>query len=151
MRNPALPLAASVALAIAACAPGPRASGEPAVATPTPRTAGTAARTAAPGEPRRAFKGYELYSWQDSQEKWRYALLLGTNRLKSPEEVLAAGVSEAELRLRLAELPATESVSWCRQADVETDPPLALPPPPVVDALVALAREREVRLEPCRD
>ena len=119
--------------------------------SPTPQAAEAAIESdpEAPDAPRQAFKGYELYSWREPQGEWRYALLLGTNRLKSPDEILAAGISEPELRRRLAELAPAESVSWCRQADVETDPPLALPPSPVVDSLVALAREREVRLETC--
>ena len=103
----------------------------------------------APRPPGHAFKGYELYSWQDGGGSWRYALLEGTNRLKSPAEVATAGVAEDQLRLRLAELPQGESVSWCPPYAVETEVQLATPPEAVVTALLAYAHERELHLTVC--
>lgn len=96
-----------------------------------------------------AFKGYELYSWRDVRGQWLYALLLGTNRLKTAEEILSAGIPEAQLRLELAKLPPGESVSWCPPSGVELEPPFSNPPAPVVDRLLALARERGVHLTLC--
>jgi hypothetical protein len=61
------------------------------------------------------FKGMELYSWKDSKGDWIFALLPGTNRLKTEEEVKnkenqIPGATELEKRfLRLAE---GEEVFW---------------------------------------
>jgi hypothetical protein len=63
----------------------------------------------------KAFKGMELYSWQDSNSDWVFALLPGTNRLKTEAEVKRKenqipGVNELERHfLRLAE---GEQVFW---------------------------------------
>ena len=63
----------------------------------------------------KAFKGMELYSWKDSNGDWFFALLPGTNRLKTDEEVKKKenqipGANELEKHfLRLAE---GEQVSW---------------------------------------
>jgi hypothetical protein len=35
------------------------------------------------------FKGVELYSWKDKAGDWRFALLDGTNRLKTEDKVKA--------------------------------------------------------------
>jgi len=61
-----------------------------------------------------AFKGYELYSWP-TEQGWCFALLLGTNRAKSYQEVTVVhgrlqGVDE--LRGRLAGLTRGEQVFW---------------------------------------
>jgi hypothetical protein len=73
---------------------------------------------AAPAQERpaqKAFKGIELYSWQDSKGNWLFALLPGTNRLKSEAEVKKQenqipGVEELEKHFtRLAE---GEQVFW---------------------------------------
>jgi hypothetical protein len=63
----------------------------------------------------KAFKGIELYSWQDSKGDWLFALLPGTNRLKSETEVKRkenqiSGAEELEKHfMRLAE---GELVFW---------------------------------------
>lgn len=97
----------------------------------------------------REFKGHELYSWKGEQGQWLYALLPGTNRLKSGDEILSAGIPEADLRLAISELAPGESVSWCAPPGLEIQPRLATPPADVVDGLRALAREHEVRLSSC--
>lgn len=63
----------------------------------------------------RTFKGVELYSWKNSNGDWLFALLPGTNRLKTETEVKKkdnwiAGADELDKRLgRLAE---GEQVFW---------------------------------------
>ena len=63
----------------------------------------------------KAFKGIELYSWQDSNGDWLFALLPGTNRLKIETEVKKKenqilGTKELEKRfMRIAE---GEQVFW---------------------------------------
>lgn len=62
-----------------------------------------------------AFKGWELYSWQEGGA-WRYCLLQGTNREKTWDEVMAAaasqGGSQAALEAQLSRLPKGEQVFW---------------------------------------
>lgn len=71
-------------------------------------------------------KGYELYSWPAQEgQGWQYALITGTNRLKTYEEIVSAqddavesgwvrfsasGVEE--LKALLSRLPDGESVTW---------------------------------------
>jgi hypothetical protein len=97
---------------------------------------------------RPAFKGYELYSWQSSDGAWRYALVLGTNRLKNWSEIEKAVVSEEELRKALAELAPVETVTWCHRR-VEGWPALVRPPQDRIEDLIALAHRHEVRLQVC--
>jgi hypothetical protein len=65
----------------------------------------------------KAFKGVELYSWMGSEGAWHFALVSGTNRLKTEAEIKKVensilGVKELEKRfLRLAE---GEQVFWYR-------------------------------------
>lgn len=96
-----------------------------------------------------AFKGYELYSWEEPQGSWQYALLEGTNRLKAADEIADAAISEDELRRELSDLPAGEVVTWCPPDEVEMEPPFARPPDAVVESLVALARDQDVDLRLC--
>ncbi|MBP7228414.1 MAG: hypothetical protein KA988_04835 [Longilinea sp.] len=58
-----------------------------------------------------AMKGYELYSWQQGAE-WQFALLPGTNREKTEDEVRAAAVSLEALQDALAQLPQGEQIFW---------------------------------------
>src|SRR5262245_17909253 len=53
-------------------------------------------------------KGWEIHSFQAEAGVWRYALLPGTDRLKSPGEVRAAAVGDEELIDQLRRLPAGE-------------------------------------------
>ena len=87
--------------------------------------AGSACSTDSVPEPARAsqpmFKGVELYSWPDPANKqWRFALLPGTNRMKTSAEVLgspAAVGSIEELKQRISLLAPGESVFWHVPAD----------------------------------
>ena len=49
----------------------------------------TAAQAPTPDAAGSSMKGYELYSWQEGGQ-WRFALLVGTNREKSVEEIKSA-------------------------------------------------------------
>src|SRR5262249_19025730 len=91
-------------------------------------------------------KGYEIYSWQEPHDHWHFALLGGTNRLKSPSEISSAAISEAELRSRLAKLPALEDVAWCPPAELKMQPPLEIPPKQIVDSLLELAHRLNIHL-----
>ncbi|MFN8493784.1 MAG: hypothetical protein U0350_39645 [Caldilineaceae bacterium] len=91
-----------------------------------------------------ALKGYELYSWQASG-KWYFALVLGTNRLKTMAEITAPGVavdSVDALRARLSQLGRGEEIIWGTWADKR----LALPPQPLLDAVKKMCQDLGLQL-----
>ena len=68
---------------------------------PTPKTTGTKV----------SFKGWELYIWQDDGETY-FSLLLGTNRLKTDDEIAKAAVKGIDaIKPKLDELKQGEFVS----------------------------------------
>ena len=66
-----------------------------------------------------AFKGMELYGWTDEQGEWQFALLAGTNRLKTVNEVQAETMDLTSLKQKLCELSISESVFWMSGAQNE--------------------------------
>jgi hypothetical protein len=84
-------------------------------------------------------KGYELYSWP-GQEDWHFALLVGTNRLKTYDEVISsdAVVQGVEaLKNELAGLPQGEIVFWTAWHVSG----MAIPPDQIVDLVRAYCQE----------
>jgi hypothetical protein len=78
-------------------------------ALPTPQPAIMPFTTLEP-----SMKGWELYSWQ-KQGEWYFALVLGTNRLKTASEILAsegAVVGAEGIENELLRLPNGEQVFW---------------------------------------
>lgn len=96
-----------------------------------------------------AFKGYKLYSWRDGTG-WRYALLLGTNRLKQWSEIERAARPFSDLENALAALPANEYVSWCPQRLANIQPPLGFPPADAVTRIQRIATAGSWHLQLCR-
>lgn len=79
-------------------------------------------------EENRRFKGVELYSWKDPGCDWSFALLDGTNRLKTEQEVKAPektikGVEG--LKKAFARLALEEHVSWTHLIEGFEFPPAA--------------------------
>jgi lysophospholipid acyltransferase (LPLAT)-like uncharacterized protein len=65
-------------------------------------------------QPQGAMKGYELYSWK-ADGKWHYSLVVGTNRVKSYEEITSnknVQVGDAAIRDELKKLTRGEQVFW---------------------------------------
>ena len=97
-----------------------------------------------PRSTRPAFKGVELYSWKDCAScEWQFALLPGTNRLKTLTEIkeptrVIRGVSE--LKQHLSRLPEGEQVGW----NSRRLPELSLPEPNTVAELVSFSAQRKV-------
>jgi hypothetical protein len=93
----------------------------------------------------RSMKGWELYSWQ-MQGEWHFSLVVGTNRLKTFEEISSPEVSvegiEA-LKMELDKLARGEQVFWL----VQRVPGAARPPDEMLDAIHAHCAERGLRLE----
>ena len=97
-----------------------------------------------------AFKGIELYSWQNQSGQWCFSLLYGTNRDKSYREVTASEltlVGVTNLKKRLNALAEGESVFWLTgTADGPKDgnPPLTQPPDQVAEEVITYCRQRHI-------
>lgn len=64
--------------------------------------------------PEESMKGFELYTWQEDGQ-WFFALLEGTNRLKTDEEILSSAryLNEAQdLQETLKRLSPGQFVTW---------------------------------------
>jgi hypothetical protein len=106
-------------------------------------------------------KGYELYSWQ-SDERWRFALMTGTNRLKSVAEI-TTGTDRADNWVRLSadsvesikqhlrRLPRDEYVTWIGKQTREQwripAGPLELPSAGIVEAIKAYCKQLGLNLQ----
>jgi hypothetical protein len=107
-----------------------------------------------------SLKGYELYSWQkDSQ--WHFTLVTGTNRNKTPEEIVSeedfisetgwvnihvAGIDA--IKNVLSKLPANEHVSWITGRGLtqtnQTGVDISFPPGPTIDTIKEYALGRDL-------
>ena len=105
-----------------------------------------------------SMKGYELYSWKSGQT-WVFKLMVGTNRLKTLDEVMSdrAGAGTAvsargveELTAALGQLPDDAQVVWRGPEALERmgigPGDLALPPQTVIDEIKAYAEQAGVAL-----
>jgi len=92
-----------------------------------------------------SMKGYELYSWFGGPG-WHYALVVGTDRIKTYDEIAARDVRvegiEA-LKDELARLPEGERVFWSD----ERVPGTTLPPAQTVDEVRAFCDQNAILLE----
>jgi hypothetical protein len=97
--------------------------------------------------PSPSMKGIELYSWQTAAGEWRYALLPGTNRQKTYDEVVANPLTQEELEKEMAYLVEGEMVFWINWVDGDGRELLSFPPEEVIAGLVAYAEDLEIELE----
>jgi hypothetical protein len=61
-----------------------------------------------------SMKGWELYSWPNGKD-WNYSILIGTNRIKSYEEVTTNQIivfGKDSLKMLLARIPENEYIFW---------------------------------------
>jgi len=61
-----------------------------------------------------SMKGWELYSWPNGND-WNYSILIGTNRLKTYDEVTTNKIivfGKESLKMVLDKLPEGEYISW---------------------------------------
>ena len=96
-----------------------------------------------------AFKGFELYSWQDENGGWQYSILEGTNRNKTLEEVQAKPLDLQGVKNAIAKMAVDESLFWTNKVqDTASGQMLQLsfPPDEVVDELTEFAREKQVEI-----
>lgn len=91
------------------------------------------------------FKGVELYSWRDgATETWHFALLPGTNRNKSLEEIMQGHnpiQGTKSLKQEMSALAVGEHIFWSQPY-----PQLSFPPDAVVSDLKAYAVDRHLEL-----
>ena len=99
-----------------------------------------------------SMKGYELYSWQDGTD-WRFALLEGTNRLKTLDEIKSPAVTlndVAALDRTLGTLASGEQVFWEAASWIDhTSSPagsIALPPAELRAGVAARCQELGIQL-----
>jgi len=95
-----------------------------------------------------AFKGMELYSWQNIHGEWQYAILEGTNRNKMLDEVYAKPLDLQGVKNAITQMAVGETLSWRNQAADSSNQMVDLPFPPdtVIHELQDLARDKQVEL-----
>ena len=96
-----------------------------------------------------AFKGMELYSWQNEAGGWQYVVLVGTNRNKTLDEIKAAPLDLQGVKIAIGQMAVGESLFWMNNVyDTNASRTLDLPLPPqaVVDELLGFAHEKQVNL-----
>jgi hypothetical protein len=89
-------------------------------------------------------KGYELYSWQ-MQGKWFFALVTGTNRIKTFDEIASSGarISGVDaLKSALDQLANGESVYWLTRRV----PHVTLPTTDLADEIRTYCSQRGIKL-----
>ena len=77
-------------------------------------------------EPKPRFKGVEVYSWKDDKGVWHFAILSGTNRVKTEQEVKTAPTTYAgtdKFIEALKLLAEGESVFWFHRINGFKFPP----------------------------
>lgn len=96
-----------------------------------------------------SMKGWELYSWQ-SENKWYYSVLVGTNRTKTTAEITSKQTSATKLlivtgtdslKLLLNKFPQSESILWLGRWPDNRDV-VQLPSQEVQDEIVSYGTQK---------
>ena len=93
-----------------------------------------------------SMKGYELYSWQDSN-LWKFSLLVGTNREKSLDEIKSPGsvlLGMDALTSTLKRVPSGQYVTWLSR---ET---LSFPPGNIIKQVQEICKDQGLILNIAR-
>ena len=97
----------------------------------------------------KAFKGMELYSWQDENEVWQFSVLPGTNRNKTISEVKESPITAKEVKAKFCQMAKDEQVFWMTNAqDLLTGELYTFPLPPkdIIAEISAHAADCETEL-----
>jgi hypothetical protein len=89
-----------------------------------------------------SMKGYELYSWQEDGQ-WNFAVLVGTNREKTLEEIKAEETvlhGLDALTAALEQMPAGQYITWSSR---ET---LSFPPQDIIEQIEKICADRGLLL-----
>ena len=91
-------------------------------------------------------KGYELYSWRLESGTWYYALVLGTNRLKTDSELVAVQKTSLDsIEKEIRTFSQGEYIFWNTNKD-QMQLPLVLPEKNEVDRIKRICSERNINL-----
>ena len=91
-------------------------------------------------------KGYELYSWRLESGTWYYALVLGTNRLKTDSELVAVQKTSLDsIEKEIRTFSQGEYIFWNTNKD-QIQLPLVLPEKNEVDRIKRICSERNINL-----
>ncbi|MDD2773637.1 MAG: hypothetical protein PHP45_08065 [Elusimicrobiales bacterium] len=93
----------------------------------------------------RSMKGYELYSWKAGEE-WKFALLEGTNRLKTYGEITAspnAAIGADGATVQLSALASGEQIFW----NLRRIEGFSLPTDEIIAKITAYCQKRGLLLE----
>jgi hypothetical protein len=85
-----------------------------------------------------SMKGYELYSWQEGGQ-WKFAIMVGTNREKSLEEIKSADTTFSgvdALTTALQNMPQGQYITWSSK---ET---LSFPPEEIIEQVQKICEEQ---------
>jgi len=107
-----------------------------------------------------SLKGYELYSWPEGNV-WYFSVLVGTNRIKTYEEVISSAPSDIHLitvvgidslRLVLARFPEAEYVTWIGEGWLQSSwggnfGNLQLPPKNYIDEIANFCNQKKLNLQ----
>lgn len=101
----------------------------------------------------RSMKGWELYNWKSGTD-WKHSILVGTNRIKTLEEVMQnplAVTGTDSLKRLINRIPEEEWLFWIGKAWLGSCWPydsgeLCLPDTLVINQIRALCKERNIQL-----
>lgn len=94
-----------------------------------------------------SFKGWELYSWNENGQ-WFYSLLIGTNRIKTCDEVKNPDAKKnlAQILDEIRKLAPEQYLGWSiNMGAAPKDCNLAYPPKGEVEQIRALCKERHIQ------
>ncbi len=101
-----------------------------------------------------SMKGWELYSWPNGN-RWNYSILIGTNRLKSYEEVTTNEIvvtCKDSLKMILDKFPADEWITWIgpnwlKRCWLDNINDLSLPPQEILDEIKQYCTNKNITLQ----
>ncbi|MBC7473876.1 MAG: hypothetical protein H7263_06255 [Candidatus Sericytochromatia bacterium] len=94
-----------------------------------------------------SMKGYELYSWRLNNGSWYYALLVGTNRVKIYQEIVAEQLNSLDaLKGKINSLSKGEVINWNGLSDQIRDLPILLPEKSVQDEIRKLCEQKGIEI-----
>lgn len=114
--------------------------------TPAPSSPTNTPETSGVGE--NAIKGYELYSWEINSRVWAYALLPGTNALKTHNTISAQQQTQPQIVSSLRALPLGTEVFWnpSHSTQGSTTLKFGLPDDSLTAELRQVIQERELKI-----
>ncbi len=97
-----------------------------------------------------SLKGFELYSWE-TNSIWQFALLTGTNRLRSKQEIIDPELNSniyqsKEIINRIDQLPANSEIFWLFRTAEQNDQFFTLPDEKIYGEIKELCDQKGINL-----